>query len=434
MSTTSDAVTRSAGGFLSADGNRLRVFARRVEDAPVVALRAWARGGSSIEPNPGLAAVTGRLLSEGTKRRGHEQLAQDLETRGVSLSSYGGVEIHGLSVDALSEDWPLVLDVASELWLESSFDPERVEHVVEQAKAELVSSEDQPEVKTSRAFLEQLYEPHPLARPALGSASTLDTVLAPDCVELHLRSRCVETVVSVAGDIDEEAVVEAVEARFVSSNDPERHSSPSAPSGSGESFRLVELPETQQAHLIMGHLTIPRSHDDLAALELLAVILGAGSGLGGRLPGRLREHDGLAYSVQTHTVAGAGAHPGRFFVYLGTAPESIDAALAGTRDEIQRLLEDGVTAAEVDEARSYLRGRELFRRETARQWADLMAEACIHRVACASDQWSERWNLTEADVNAAARRHISLDLLNVTLGRPGDAPAPEGTARVPAID
>ncbi len=399
----------------------LRVLVRRVSDAPVVALRLWARGGSSVESIPGLAAVTGRMLSEGTKRRDHEQLAGDLESRGVSLSSYGGVEIHGLSLDALSEDWPTVLEVAGELWHKSTFDLERLEHVREQAKSELLSSEDQPDVKTSRAFLEQIYAPHALARPALGSAESLERVDPRDCIDLHRSCRACETVVSVAGDIDEDAVREALRERFAAAIGSTQGTADAPhPSGTPDTFRVVELTESQQAHLVMGHLTIPRRHEDLAALELLAVVLGAGSGLGGRLPGRLREQDGLAYSVQTHTVAGAGDHPGRFFVYLGIAPESVDAALEGVRSEIERLLDGGVSVGEVDEARSYLKGRELFRRETARQWADLMAEARIHQVACDSDAWADRWDISSSEVEAAARRHLSLDQLRVTLGKPAE--------------
>ena len=39
---------------------------RRVEGAPVVAVRLWLWGGSGVEDVPGQAWVTGRMLAEGT--------------------------------------------------------------------------------------------------------------------------------------------------------------------------------------------------------------------------------------------------------------------------------------------------------------------------------------------------------------------------------
>ena len=120
---------------------------------------------------------------------------------------------------------------------------------------------------------------------------------------------------------------------------------------------------------------MPRRHPDYAALELLAVILGSGAGLTGRIPARIREREGLAYTAYAQTVAGSGLDPGRLVAYVGTSPATVEKAERGVVEEITRLVEDGIEDAELEEARAYLLGREPFRRETARQWADLLIEA-----------------------------------------------------------
>ena len=88
----------------------------------------------------------------------------------------------------------------------------------------------------------------------------------------------------------------------------------------------MALPPGDQAHLYAGCLTVPRAHPDRHALDLLGVVLGSGAGLTGRLPERVREREGLAYSVQVQTLAGAGLDRGRLVVYVGTSPATLEQA------------------------------------------------------------------------------------------------------------
>ena len=97
-----------------------------------------------------------------------------------------------------------------------------------------------------------------------------------------------------------------------------------------------------QAHLFLGSRTVERAHPDYPALEVAAVLLGAGSGLTGRIPQRIREREGLAYTATADTVAGAGIDEGRLVCYVGTAPETLDQAEASVRDELARFLAEPI--------------------------------------------------------------------------------------------
>lgn len=178
-----------------------------------------------------------------------------------------------------------------------------------------------------------------------------------------------------------------------------------------------------QAHVFLGQLTVPRDHEALPALRLLSVVLGSGGGLSGRIPNRVREQEGLAYVTHVDTAAGAGLDPGRFLVYVGTAVESVDRTIEVVREELARLLQEGVRQAELDEARAYLLGREPFRRETARQWADLMAAAVHYRLPLDDPKWvvGRLAGVGRAEVEEAARRFLNPDRLKVTVGAPTSA-------------
>ena len=104
-------------------GLRLRVH--RAAAVPVAAVRVSLPGGARFEAVPGCALVTGRLLSEGTRRRDHAELADRVESRGMLLNTGGSFESHGVSLDALAGDWEEALELAAEVVFEPAFDAGR---------------------------------------------------------------------------------------------------------------------------------------------------------------------------------------------------------------------------------------------------------------------------------------------------------------------
>jgi zinc protease len=403
-------------------GPRLVVRARRLQGAAVVALRAWVRGGARAETRPGTALITGRLLAEGTWRRDFRAISEQAEARGAALHGFGGYETHGVSCDALAQDWELAVDWVAELLLESAFGEERCAWLRRQAQGELESLADQADVLAGWGFLDQLYAPNPLSRPLQGDAENLVRLSAEECADYHRRGLESGVLVTVAGAIDEEAITARIYERFAAlAGERVAALPPPAPDAASPERRQVLTGAADQAHLYLGQLTARRTDPDFPALELLSVVLGAGSGLAGRIPTRIRERDGLAYTAVGSAAAGAGIDPGRLVIYVATAPDTLERAEQAAREELARLLADGLTDAEVDEARSYLLGREPFRREAARQWADLLAESEIYGQPLEDPEWtSARYRaLDRATVEAAARRRLDLEKLKVTVGLPG---------------
>lgn len=402
---------------------RLDLRVRRVPGVPVVAVRIWLRGGARAEPRPGVSWATGRMLTEGTAEHDWRALAIATEDRGATLHGFGGYEAHGVAVDALAADWEQALAWAAELVLSSSFPSDRLAWVRRQGETELESDWDQPETRTSWAFLEHLYSPNPRGRPVQGNRESLAALDPEACRELHAASLARGVIVAVSGEIAEEAVRSRLEELFApllggtaTLADP--------PPAVGLPAERREIPSgaVDQAHLYLGHLTVPRLHPDHAALELLGVALGSGAGLTGRIPERLREREGLAYTAQAAVVAGASSEPARLVIYVATSPRTLEQAERSAREELQRLLEGGLGQEEFEEARTYLLGREPFRRETARQWAELLAEGAYWGLPLDDAGWCERELLVldRAQVEDAARRHLRPEALKVTVGLPGE--------------
>lgn len=400
---------------------RLSCRAKRVPGLPLVAVRAWLRGGALYEGTPGLALLTGRLLAEGAGTRTWQEIALQAEDRGMNLQSFGTTEAIGVAIDALSSDWRLAVRWLAEITLEPTFPTDRLEWLRTQMLAELESQLDQPEYRTGRAFLEQLYGPHPYGRALQGDASSLQVVDRAACATFHQQALRWGGCVVISGDIDEDEALAELELCFATAP-REGLALPKVPDPvSNPERREVVAGESDQAHLFGGHLTLDRRHPDLPALDLGAVVLGAGAGTAGRIPQRIREQDGLAYSADVATASGAGLAPGRLVFYVGTGPGNVAKAELALREELSRLLEQGIADAELEEARSYLLGREPFRRETLRQWADLIAEGDLYDLPTENHEWVlDRYrHLRREDVEAVLRRHLDPSRLCWTLGKPG---------------
>ncbi len=407
---------------------RLTIRCRELPLAPVVALRIWVVGGSRAEAGPGQALVSARMLTEGTRRRDWRRIAELSEVSGIDMDGFAALDVHGLAIDALSRDLNEVLDWAAELLLESDFPEKRCRWVARQAAGEWMAQLDQPEVRTAWVFNDQLYAPNPAGRPLYGSLEALAEINAELCATYHRSALSRRVIVAVVGAIQEEAVEQLLRDRLaiLAGGQGEPDPVTPAPEGGGGLRRTITLEHSQQAHLYLGALTVARRDPDYEALEVASTILGGGAGLSGRIPGSVREDRGLAYAVHANAVAGAGFEPGHFVVYAGCLPESLAEVESVVRDEVARFVEHGPTVIELENAISFLLGRDPFHRQTAAQWASTLAASELYGLPFDRPEWRrERLAAVEREtVMSAVARYLDPAGLRTTVGVPAGHPMP----------
>lgn len=113
---------------------------------------------------------------------------------------------------------------------------------------------------------------------------------------------------------------------------------------------VLPTPDKPNAMFALGLAVELRDDDpDYPALFMANFILGGGSN--GRVVNRIRQKEGLSYSVSSTLQAGALDRAATFTCAGICAPQNAEKALACAREEIVRLLAEGVTQAELDDAR-----------------------------------------------------------------------------------
>jgi zinc protease len=131
----------------------------------------------------------------------------------------------------------------------------------------------------------------------------------------------------------------------------------------GELVR-IETPDKANAFYFGGYVTpMNDSHPDFPALVIGNYIFGAGA-LSSRLGDRIRQKEGLSYGVGSAMRASSLDDRTSLSMYAITNPANMDKVVAAVREELDRLLKDGVTAPELENARQgYLQHQEVARTE-----------------------------------------------------------------------
>lgn len=350
---------------------------------PSVSINAIVRAGSRFEADEkaGLASLAGALLDAGTVSRTSQQIAETIEAAGGQLGTFGDYQLSGAVVRLLSKDAGLGLDVASDLLINATFPEDKVRQDIDRRVAQIQARLDVPRTQASDVFNEIVFEGSPQHRPAVGYEETVRTLTRAD-VEGFYRRYYVpgNTMLAIAGDIDKNEVKSMVEATFGKWPAAAGFETPQAPRPNRQTSPIERFvaASKEQVNIIIGHLGIERKNPDYYDLLVMDTILGSSPGFTSRIPRILRDEQGLAYSTFSNITSSAGLEPGRFIAYIGTAPENLNRAISGLRGEIERIVEGGVTAEELETAKLYLTGSFVFHFQRNSQIAEFLLEAEIY--------------------------------------------------------
>jgi zinc protease len=399
--------------------NGLKILLVENTSLPTVSMTGSVLAGARYdsESKAGLAIMASRLLDEGTENRNSFEIADAIESVGGAIETDGSFERTIAGAGVLKKDVDLGLELLSDLLMRPVFPDEYVEKEKERTLAEIVSAQDRPQVVAGWAFNELVYQNHPLHRPSHGYPETVEGLTRNDLLDFHRRYFVPNNVIlSVVGDFRVADLLpkfekafgcwEAKPIVFPTYSEPIRQT--------GRRVKFITMP-AQQVNIYLGHLGIRRTNSDYYALQVLDTILGGGAGFTARIPQRLRDELGLAYTTFASITMTAGLDPGRFIAFIGTSPENMKLAIDGLLNEIRRIIEEPVTAQELQDAKDYLTGSFVFAFEASPQIARFLVHAEVYGLGF---DYIEKYPeyigaVTIDDISRVARKY--LDCENYTL-------------------
>lgn len=375
--------------------------------APVCAVYAHIRGGPAFDARglEGSAYLVGALADQGTLAHTEEQIADMLEPAGGEISGDAG----GLAGTIVNADWKMLLGLMAEELIAPAYPRLQVDRQKRRLLDRLSVEKDDPRTQGGLLFRRLVYGDHWLGRAAYGSIESVKRIGPKELRAHHARNWVGKrAIIALCGDVEPKQVAREADALLARWN-PGTPIETTPPRFPPRGVRTgVFAAKRQQVHVHLGHLGIPRSDPDYAALVVMDHVLGTGPGFTNRISRKLRDELGLAYSVSANIHSSAGLLPGMFSAYIGTSPEHVMTAVRGFLDEIRRLQTEPVGVDELDVAKSYLIGSFPLGFERASRRASYMVSAELHRFPADNLErlLKQFASVTREDVQRVAQRHL----------------------------
>lgn len=375
---------------------------------PVISFEAFVDAGQKYETDEkaGVAVLTGQLLDEGTAGRSGYDIAQAIESVGGILEA----QSRGVSAQVLSKDLTLAMDLISDVLTHPTFEQEKLDKKRYRILASLDGDEDNLSLVAYNLFREMVYGPHPYHRPRKGYKKTLQHLTRDDLVNFYTTYfRPNNTILAIVGDAEPDEVFQQVQQFFGewAYRDLPSQLTFTIPRPEGCVRKHIDRAR-EQNHLYLGHLGITRTNPDFYILFTMDHILGIGPGFTDRISRKLRDEQGLAYSVSASISISADKDPGVFAAYIATSPSNTNRAIEGFLEEIRRIRTEPVLQEELDLAKNYITGSYVFNFETSNQLAHYLVN--VERYQLGEDfiwkfpQLIEQ--ITVEDIQRAVRQYL----------------------------
>ena len=386
---------------------------------PMVALELIIDAGSRHEAanQAGLANLTSKLLTYGTKKRSALQISESLDFIGAGLETGAGENVASVSLTILKKDLAVGLDLLAEILTSSTFPQDEIDRQKQAIIAALRAQEEDPGAVAGKAFAATLFPQSPYGRPVAGSEVSVKSLQAQSLKDFFNRYyRPNRSIMSVVGAVSEQEITQALNQALRGWSKGAASAPPPAPTNIGAAQTLRIHKDLTQANIILGHAGVARGHPDYYALQVMNYILGGG-GFSSRAMDSIRNERGLAYSV--YSFFGADKSHGSFQFVMQTKNESAEEAIRLALEEIRRIREQPVSEQELNDAKNYMTGSFALRFDTNRKVAGFLAQGELFELGL---DYPNRYGalvgkVSREDIHRVAKQFLQPDkLITVVVG------------------
>lgn len=393
--------------------NGLTVVFLEDHKLPTVSFSLWIRPGQLADPAdlPGLASFTADMLREGTERRPSEQIANEVDSLGATLTATSrfGVSYTSVSASGLIDDAGKILDLMSDAVLHPAFADGELAKYKQREEASLEERLSTPAFLGQQAFRRVVYGGAPLS-VASATKESIDKVTSADLKQFHDKHYVPgNSILGVTGDFktaDMRTLVEKYFGAWSSAAEP-MIALPKASSLQPTKITLVDRPDSVQTYIIGGDRGIRRDDPDYYKLVVMNQIVGGGPQA--RLFLDLREEHSLTYGAYSRFTA--EVYPGD---WAGSSPvrtQVTGEAMERFLYEYKRINSEGVPQSELDDAhRAIVAGFALSLEQPSEVLNDWLT---VQHFGLPSDYWDKYpdrvSSVDAAAVQAAAKKFVDLD-------------------------
>jgi len=392
----------------------LKVLTEEIKNFPTVSLGFWINVGSRDETpeEAGLTHFIEHMLFKGTFRRSAQEIAKEMDRLGGYSNAFTSREQTCFHAKVLPEDLPRILDLFTDLLLNSRFAEEDIEREKQVILQEIKMVEDSPEELVHELFGTYIWGGDPLGTPILGGWETVSTFTREKILSYFDRFYGPPNLYLVASGAAKHEYLCDLAEKFIKRlkryNLPKRRP-PRPQKGKKAYFR-----ELEQVHLVLGVPTPGATSESRYAALYLNTLLGGN--MSSRLFQEIREKRGLAYAV--YSFLSLYQDTGLLAVYVAVEPERLEETFRIIFQEIASLCAGEFRRGEQEAAFDHLKSALLLSSDSLESRIARIArnEILFERYISFEETLEQLTSLSTQEIASFAEEVFSQKPALVTLG------------------
>lgn len=399
-------------------------FMQKENRGDAVELRLSLRFGDekSLTGRTTAASFTGPMLMRGTSKRTRQQIRDEFDRLKTQANIFGGATGANASITTTRQNLPAALRLVAEVLKDPAFSQTEFDLLKQERLTGLEDARSEP---TSIAFraMSIAFNQYPKGHILYSGASLDDEIAETKAVTLEDVKKFYKDFygssvgeVAVVGDFDSAEITKVLDESFSGWKSPTKyqlvHTQHFDVAPVNKTF---ETPDKANAFFVARmNIKMRNDNPDYAAFTLGNFIVGGGF-LNSRLATRIRQKEGISYGVGSSFSASSIDEVGSFFGNAIYAPENVERLEAAFKEEMQKVVADGFTADEVEQAKKgWLLNRQRNRGTDANIAQTLLGFLFIDRTFAWEDELDKKVAaLTPAEINAVMKKWLTPDKISI---------------------
>lgn len=397
--------------------NGLRIITVPQKGTKAATVLVLVKAGSKYENKDisGISHFLEHMLFKGTeKRKGPMEVAEDLDNIGGEFNAFTGEEYTGYYAKVNYSNFDIALDWVSDIFLNSKIPSKELLKEKGVIFEEINMYRENPMMYIGDLWKQVLYGNQPAGWDIAGTRQSVSSIQRKD-IKKYMDDHYVatNTIVCIAGNIDEEKTIEKVKKYFskINSNQPK------------EKIGVIEkqikpqvktiYKKTNQTNIALGVRGYDMLHSHKITLDVMSVILGGS--MSSRLFKEVREKLGAAYYVRTYN--NSDTDTGSLVTFAGVDNKKLDKVIEAILKEYKKLTKTKVSDIELKKAKECIKGKIILKMEASDAQASFygMQELLKNDIISMEDIFKKIDNVSSEDIISVAKDIFKNEKLNMAL-------------------
>lgn len=305
-------------------------------------------------PQQGMAHFWEHMAFKGTEKRKSFHILNRLEVVGGELNAYTTKEKICFYASVLNHHADKAFELLTDITFHSTFPEKEIEKEKSVILEEMAMYEDSPEDDIQDHFDQLLFHNHPLGHKILGTEATVSSFSKEDFKTFLNENLDSERIMLTSISSLSTAEVKKMAEKYLLDIPAFKASTRRKPFTAFERKQTTIFKPIQQAHCMLGGLGFSFTDEERLPFFMLINLLG-GPGMTSRLNMKLREKNGLVYTVES------GFSPysdtGQYHFYFATEKSRLEKSLRLLLEELKLVKEKALGTLQLHQTKQQLMGQ-----------------------------------------------------------------------------